>query len=145
MNEKITTSQIRHIRWLMRQYAACRGYDMEDSEKQQLVLEHSQHRTTHISELTAQEGRKLATSLLITLELFKQFREASRMKRKIFYYARQMGWLNGNEVDYKRIDEWCKKYGYLHKRLNQYAASELPRLVTQFEQVYRDFMKKLSQ
>lgn len=36
-------------------------------------------------------------------------------------------------VNYNALDKWMVKYSYLHKPLNYYTPSELPKLVTQFE------------
>lgn len=37
----------------------------------------------------------------------------------------------------ERMGGWIKQYGYLHKPLNQYTASELPKLIHQFKQVVK--------
>lgn len=68
---------------------------------------------------------------------------AEKMRRKIISMAHEMGWrLPGTtRADMQRIDSWCVKYGYLHKKLNQYLPAELPALVTQFEAVYKSFLK----
>jgi hypothetical protein len=72
-----------------------------------------------------------------------------KMRKKIIALAHQMGWsaihpTSGNKIaDTKRINEWCKKYGYLHKELNSYTIDELPKLVTQFENLYKSFLKAI--
>jgi hypothetical protein len=73
--------------------------------------------------------------------------QANTMRKKIIALAHQMGWSkihpgSGNKIaDMQRIDEWCNKYGYLHKRLNQYTIEELPKLVTQYQNLYNSFLK----
>ena len=62
--------------------------------------------------------------------------------------AYQMKWTFFSEkyrkecVDYKRLDDWMKKYGYLHKSLNDYTEQELPTLVLQFRAVRDDVCQK---
>jgi hypothetical protein len=41
------------------------------------------------------------------------------------------------------VDEWMLKYSYKHKKLDAYLFEELPTLVSQFEQVYKHFIKKI--
>jgi len=133
---------LKRIFLLLRQYANFRGYEIENSEKEQLVKQFSRGRTTHLHELSLNEQENLIQYLLTLLNTMPAYRSWNRQMRLIFYYARQMGWLKGNEVDYERIDSWCTHYGYLHKPLRQHTAKELPKLVTQFERMYRDFLHK---
>lgn len=70
------------------------------------------------------------------------------MVNKIYYYAHQMKWQKTNDkgkvvADGKLVDEWMIKYSYRKKKLNAYTYDELPKLVSQFEQVYKDFLKRL--
>ncbi len=72
---------------------------------------------------------------------------ASNMRKKIIALAHQMGWSSyhpdsGKKIaDMPRINAWCSKYGYLHKELNSYTLAELPKLVTQFDNLYKSFLK----
>lgn len=72
---------------------------------------------------------------------------ASNMRKKIIALAHQMGWSSyhpdsGKKIaDMPRINAWCSKYGYLHKELNNYRLTELPKLVTQFDNLYKSFLK----
>jgi len=47
------------------------------------------------------------------------------------------------KLDMRRVNNWCLKYGYLHKLLDEYTYEELPKLVTQFEEVYKDMLRKV--
>lgn len=73
--------------------------------------------------------------------------QANTMRKKIIALAHQMGWssihpASGNKIaDMARINAWCEKYGYLHKKLNDYTVDELPKLVTQFVNLYNSFLK----
>lgn len=71
-----------------------------------------------------------------------------KMRRKVLYYAHQMGWQKASasgklRVDMQRVDEWCKTYGYLKKPLNNYTYKELPKLLSQIEAVYKSVLKTL--
>lgn len=87
---------------------------------------------------------------------------ADKMRKRIISMAHEMGWelplaplafgegpgvrqCSGKpKADMPRINAWCEKYGYLHKPLNSYTLQELPTLVTQFENMYQDFIKKIT-
>ncbi len=75
-------------------------------------------------------------------------REGSeKMRRKILYYAHEMGWQrlkNGKLVaDVHRVDLWCLQFGYLKRKLDNYSYQELPKLVSQFESMYKHYIKSL--
>lgn len=70
-------------------------------------------------------------------------KKAEVMRRKMISLAHEMNWrVSGTfKVDMRRLDDWCVRYGYLHKKLNQYLYKELPKLVSQFEGVHQSFLK----
>jgi hypothetical protein len=76
----------------------------------------------------------------------KKDEAANRMRKRIISMAHEMGWHNlvdGRWVaDMRAIDTWCVLRSYLKKELNKYTADELPKLVSQFERVYKSFLKK---
>jgi hypothetical protein len=111
--------------------------------KASIVLGISGGRTDSCSRLTAREASDLIRWLKgqDPDEIM-----ADKMRKKIFYYAHQMGitkTASGGHrvVDMALVDRWMIKYSYLHKTLNQYTLSELPTLVSQFEKVYKTFIK----
>lgn len=76
-----------------------------------------------------------------------QPKAGEQQRRKIIAIAHNMGWylppsggLRG-AVDMNRINQWCIKFGFGHKKLNDYTAAELPKLVSIFESVYKQFLK----
>lgn len=77
------------------------------------------------------------------------YEQANRMRRKIIALAHQMGWstkhpVSGNKIaDIARIDAWCKKFGHVKKTFNSYTVQELPMLVTQFEEMFKDFVNAI--
>jgi len=65
---------------------------------------------------------------------------ANKMRRKILSICHDMLWENPDgSVDWKALEAWLLKYGYLHKYLNDYSEAELPTLVTQFERLKTSF------
>ncbi|MBS1783172.1 MAG: hypothetical protein JSS78_08900 [Bacteroidetes bacterium] len=118
-------------------------------QKEIIVLGASQQRTTSTKELTSEEAKGLIQYLK---KQDAQEQRAETMRRKIISRAHEMRWhtaetkdlpRNYRKVDMPRLDDWMLKSSYLHKKLNQYRYSELPALVTQFEQVYKSFLKWL--
>lgn len=69
--------------------------------------------------------------------------KADKMRKKIIFLAHEMNWKYDGRADMKRIDNWCKTYGYLKKSLDNHTYQELPKLVSQFEGVYKYFLKSL--
>lgn len=67
---------------------------------------------------------------------------ADKMRKKILSICHEMNWKQQQKLDYIRINEFCMKSGYLHKKLNAYTKEELPKLVTQFEQLLKSFYAK---
>lgn len=102
-------------------------------------------RCTSTKELTDAE----ATLMLRHLQAHDPQRPAiEKMKGKLFYYCHEMGWTKINDagkkvVDMQRLDNWCRQYSYLKKKLDWYRYAELPKLVSQFEQVYNHFIHSL--
>jgi len=71
---------------------------------------------------------------------------ALKMRNKILSMAHEMRWTKPSGsgvhiVDMDHVNSWCKSRGYLKKPLDQYLYAELPKLVSQFEAVYKDFLK----
>lgn len=67
---------------------------------------------------------------------------AHRMRRKIFALARAIGWATGETPEDKAmnaavVDAFCVARGYLKKPLHQYTTAELPKLVSQWEQIQK--------
>jgi len=114
------------------------------AQKADIVLGASQGRTEKSSELTHTEVGDL-------LKWFKaqdgEEQQAVPMRRKLIAMAHEMHWHNlengVHKADMKRIDDWCVKYGYLHKKLDAYKYKELPTLLSQFEQAHKNYLKRV--
>lgn len=69
--------------------------------------------------------------------------KANNMRKRILSLCYTLGWTKFDQqklrsvVDMERLEAWLTKYGYLHKALNEYAVIELPKLVTQFENLVK--------
>lgn len=130
-------------------------------QKANIVAGISQGRTESSKDLTDTEAQAMITYLkenipppvLDGLDI-----KADKMRKKIISYAWQMNWtikINALELaklpssalpykcDMNRLNAWCEKYGYLHKKLNDYSYQELPKLLTQFENMYNDYLKNI--
>lgn len=64
-------------------------------------------------------------------------KKANKMRRKIISCLREYGNYDtpDGKADMPRIYQWVLKYGYLKKSLNKYTLKELPKLVTQAEEM----------
>lgn len=108
-------------------------------QKETLVLAFSNGRCKSSKELTLQEAGALITHL-------KSLDGSHKMRRKIISMAHELGWKipGTKKIDMDAINEWCKKYGFGKKELNEYTEQELPKLVTQFQNgPYKHYLHNL--
>jgi hypothetical protein len=117
-------------------------------EKANLVFGFTSGRSESSRDMNDAEAREMI--LYIKTQQAKQEAPANKMRRRIISMAHEMHWHSlgqapgdSPKIDMARLDGWCRKYGYLHKKLNDYTYLELPKLVTQFKGVYDDFIKKI--
>lgn len=81
-------------------------------------------------------------SKLIEMLNFRNPSVPDKMRKRILSMAHELGWRTpDHKVDVARVDRWCRDYGYLKKGFNDHARFELPKLVSQFEQMYEKAMK----
>jgi hypothetical protein len=71
---------------------------------------------------------------------------STKMRNKIISMAYEMNWTKASKdgalgIDMDHVNNWCKSYGYLKKKLDNYTYKELPQLVSQFEGVYKSYLK----
>jgi hypothetical protein len=141
------------------------GIDRKTDEGQEMyedmVFAASNGRTKHSSSMTASESQSLINHLN-ALKKEKTRNQApdkpNQMRRKILSICRELGleWHDGNSYNWKRINGWLLKYGCykeIHQGtevtdnttselLNQYSEIQLPKLVTQFEQLLKSHYAK---
>lgn len=115
------------------------------SHKADYVIDVTNGREHSTKELTFDEANKMIA--ILDAEEKQLFAERANsentMRRKIISCFREMGYVKGGKADMQRIYAWVLKYGYLHKSLNQYTGTELPKLVTQVEFVKKDHLKRI--
>lgn len=113
--------------------------------KSDLVLSFTQGRSESRKDLSFEEARQFINWLQ---KQPKPEDAANKMRRKIISMAHEMQWYGprtpegGNKVDMQRLNGWCEKYSLMKKKLNDYTYNELPALVTQFTEVYKDYLHK---
>lgn len=124
-----------------------------------LAIGVSYGRTSRVSQLTEAEGKEMERELR-KLDVDAQKRQ--RLVSKLFGLAYQYHGIGYAATDAEKKDvqrqvfAWVRKYGVgvmredergelvpVHVDLNDYTAAELPKLVTQFEGVYRQFLQEL--
>lgn len=78
-------------------------------------------------------------------EVSRDQESADRMRKKIIYYAHLMKWeVAGGKVNMDKINNWCKSRGMFKKALMLHTVTELTQLVSQFEKVYKSFLKEVA-
>jgi uncharacterized protein YqeY len=125
----MTPNQIKYVRALLSRHGLT-------EQKDEVAMEFTEGRTTHLSEMTYAE----------TAALIKALDENPRTAQvnKILSMAHEMGWeLPGGKVDMGRIDAWCRKYTKQHLPLDNIPDEELPQVVSIFTKVYMSFLKGL--
>lgn len=122
--------------------ALCSKLGIAGDAKMDMVLGFTGGRTDTSTALFSSEAIALIKHLK---SLDPEEKKAEKMRRKIISMAHELKWYipGTNKADMKRLDEWCLKFGYLHKKLNQYQYNELPKLVTQFSNAHHALLNKL--
>ena len=129
---------------------------LDAETKEELVYNFTLCRTKSSAEMHWLEMEQLITALRQRLAsptptLLKRegvSDPAQKMRRKILSMCHEVHvtkWSEAaqkNVIDFARLNAWIAKYGHAkHKTLNEYSVAELPKLVTQFEQVYKHYFK----
>jgi hypothetical protein len=114
---------------------------IESDNKESLVLQFTNGRSVSRADLTFEEAANLERHLNSLLAPVNE--QCNRMRRKILARFHEMGYRNNGSIDMEHVQATVLKYGYLHKRLNDYTAAELPKLVSQVDKMRDDFMKSV--
>jgi hypothetical protein len=109
-------------------------------DKKSIVKAFTAGRTESSKQMTRDEAAALIGHLK---SLEPEEVRADRMRNKIISLAHEMNWriAGTDNIDMNHVNNWCLKSGYLKKPLDDYAYNELPKLVTQFEEVYKSYLK----
>lgn len=131
-----SAAQIKHMGALM-------AWLNIQAHKDTIILSHTNGRTSSRKDMYYGEAAALCQWLQQQYDqAHHQEAAANEMRRKIISKARRLKWeLPTGKADMLAINNWCMKYGYLHKPLNQYTYSELPKLVSQFSNVAKSYIK----
>jgi hypothetical protein len=108
--------------------------------KQEMVYTFTDGRTKSSKELEYREATNLIKHLERSADQVKvpynaPDKTADRMRKKFLSVCHNLGWVTSSGLDWKHINDWLLKYGYLHKSLNNYTTAELPGLITQIEKL----------
>ena len=112
------------------------------TQKANLVLGFTKGRSESTADLTDAEAKEMIAYLQ---RQQTPDDPANKMRRKFLAFAHEMRWHNPGtkNLNMQHVNDWCIKYSYLHKPLNDYTIKELPALISQMEQVYKHFLKTL--
>lgn len=73
----------------------------------------------------------------------RHFAAANNMRRKIIAMCHKLKWYKDGKINMDALNKWCIEHSYLKKPLNHYTYYELPKLVSQFQNVYASYLKTL--
>ena len=117
-------------------------------QKATLVSSYTRGRSSSSKDLTNEEAKLLIAYLAGVANVNGE--AAQKMRRRIISMAHEMNWHGPltpeggkQKIDMDRLNEWCIHYSFGKKVLNRYSYQELPKLVTQFEFVYKDYLSKV--
>lgn len=132
--EKISKAQNKRLHQLLSEVGYARY-------KAQIVGSYTSGRTEHSSDMYNNE----AASMIAYLEAEREKCRAQKaekcntMRRKLIAMCYQLGWVNEQgKFDMIHLNNWCKQYGGFKKNLNEHDEKELPKLITQLQQVVKD-------
>jgi len=118
----------------------CTRLKMDKETKEDMIFCYSNGRSSSTKDLFESEATQLI-QFLVNESGLPQY-DSFKMKRKILSMAHEMNWeVSGGKVDLGRINNWCIRFSGKNKVLDAFSYAELPALVTQFEMVYRDYLK----
>lgn len=123
--------------------------NIDNEQKEELVYQYTNGREKSSAKMLMNECQSLINYLDLIKkgntpkqQESKEITPAQRMRRKILSICHEMGWKQNGAIDWDRLNGWLSKSGYLKKDLNDYTEAELPKLVTQFEQLLKSHYAK---
>jgi hypothetical protein len=135
-----------------RLHALITKLSIDAEAKEELVYNFTGTRETSTSKMEVSECQNLINHLEVaTRNLVPAIpkgngnpNKADKMRKKILSICYEMNWTNEKgKINWKTLNDYLLKFGYLHKALNDYKEAELPTLVSQFEGLLKQFYKKL--
>lgn len=115
------------------------------SNRHDIVAGFTGGRSASTKDLTADETKALIEHLQKLTVTTPDQLAINKMRGKILYFAHEMRMTKLNKggkvvANMQKVDAWMLKYSYLHKKLDAYKKDELPKLVSQFETVYKHYL-----
>ncbi len=120
------------------------GYTKSDVEE--LVFEVLNQRTSIVRELNTTEYFKVLDYMQaiqiakypLGIAKISDFEKGEKQRKKFFSICHELNWkLPNGQLDYPRINGWLKAKGYLHKAINEYKYADLPKLISQLENLLK--------
>lgn len=148
-----TNDQNKRLHTLLAKLGIDRSTDDGRENFEDMVYKATNGRTTHSSKMLITECQAVINNLKVMqgqrVQEVKtpapEFENSAenKMRRKILSICREMGpqWYRSG-YNWEHINKWLFKYGYLHKGLNEYTKEELPKLITQFENLLKSHYAK---
>ncbi|MFN8238614.1 MAG: hypothetical protein U0T77_10640 [Chitinophagales bacterium] len=141
--KEVTPSQIKKIHTIL-PAAYRRNPELKQSLVYQFTENHDKLSTKDLSFYQAEELiHFLETGKTKDYSYFAHFDYTNKQHMYMFSLCHQIGWEVFSEsknklvVDIAALGSWLYKYGYKHKPLREYTYSELPKLITQFENLVK--------
>jgi deoxycytidylate deaminase len=112
-------------------------------EREELISEFTNNRTSSLKELTACEYEHMIRNLNNMVQKQNVADKMNTMRRKVIACLAKSGYVDSTgRSDMKRINQWCVTHGHAHKTLNEYDGVELQKLIIQAESLYDKFLKR---
>jgi hypothetical protein len=110
-------------------------------EKENIVSGFTGGRTSSVRQMFYKEAAALIGHLK---SMDNRDASANKMRNKILSRAHEMNWRKPGttSIDMDHVNNWMISKSYLNKKLDDYTYDELPKLVSQFEEVYKSYLKK---
>lgn len=132
-NNDVTKEQIKKISVLLNQ----RGLT---HLKDDLIMSFTDGRTNSRSLMYKNEAAELIQYLESNGDKAKA-EKANTMRRKILAMAHNLQWENADgSINMHRVNQWCLNYSVGKKVLDAFSYEELPKLVSQFQMMYKNIV-----
>lgn len=127
---KMTDKQIKLVRVLLFKEGI-------PNEEPYMALKFSEGRTSDLASLNYKETQAL-------IEDLNGKSEKDKMTNKILSMAHELHWkLPNGKVDMDKVNAWCIKYTSSHKPLNEISIKDLPKVVSIFQKMYKEFLNTI--
>ncbi|MEH0154655.1 hypothetical protein V6R21_18930 [Limibacter armeniacum] len=113
-------------------------------QKGLLVLQYTEGRTDSTAAMSQQEVSRMLDDLgrqAGKLPVTGEQVSVKRMRSKILHLAGESGFAPEGQINWDLFNGFMERRSYLQKPLGKYAYKELPRLVSQFEQMADNFRR----